>query len=195
MALRMISTDLLLIDAPGYLVVGDKYQVGRSKKCAFVVNDRSVSRAHAEVTAKVDSVLIQDLDSTNGTYVDGIRLERATEVTPGQAIRFGRVLFELTLDAHPVVSGEDSSAVTAKAVVNHTNATGAFPALKMLGDAQRRVLDLLMTGLSEKEVARHLKISQNTVHNHVKAIYKIMGVNSRPELLALFVSYSKEPKT
>ena len=36
-------------------------------------------------------------------------------------------------------------------------------------------------------VATKLDISQNTVHNHVKGIYKKLGVSSRAELLAMFI--------
>ena len=45
------------------------------------------------------------------------------------------------------------------------------------------VLDLLLEGASEKQVAARLRISANTVHGHVKAIYREFGVSSRPELL------------
>jgi DNA-binding CsgD family transcriptional regulator len=62
-----------------------------------------------------------------------------------------------------------------------------------LSEAQKRVLDLLLDGNSEKEVAVRLEISRHTVHNHVKEIYKKMTVNSRPELLALFVAESQKP--
>jgi DNA-binding CsgD family transcriptional regulator len=54
--------------------------------------------------------------------------------------------------------------------------------------AQRRVFDLLLEGLPEKRIARKLKISQHTVHNHVRKIYVAARVGSRPELLAQFVS-------
>lgn len=47
-----------------------------------------------------------------------------------------------------------------------------------------RVLELLLPGYSEKQVAAELGYSPYTVHTYVKAIYKHFGVNSRPELLA-----------
>jgi LuxR family transcriptional regulator, maltose regulon positive regulatory protein len=46
------------------------------------------------------------------------------------------------------------------------------------------VLDLLARGLSEREVAAELVVSFNTVHSHVKAIYRKLGVSSRAEALA-----------
>jgi len=53
---------------------------------------------------------------------------------------------------------------------------------------QREVLDALLRGASEKEVAWDLKISRETVHTHVKSIYLAYGARSRGELLARFVS-------
>ncbi|MEM1012972.1 MAG: LuxR C-terminal-related transcriptional regulator [Planctomycetota bacterium] len=52
----------------------------------------------------------------------------------------------------------------------------------------REVLDRLLAGDSEKEVARHLGISPHTVHDHVKLLYKTFDVASRGELLARFIS-------
>jgi PAS domain S-box-containing protein len=54
---------------------------------------------------------------------------------------------------------------------------------------QREVLDLLMTGLGEKDVAEKLFLSRHTVHNHVKAIYRALGVSSRAELFARFIRH------
>ena len=53
-----------------------------------------------------------------------------------------------------------------------------------LTPAQRRVLENLLRGLTEKEVAARLNISIHTVHSHVKNLYKIFGVSSRGELIA-----------
>lgn len=50
-----------------------------------------------------------------------------------------------------------------------------------------QTLDALLSGESEKQIARKLSISQNTVHVYVKALYKGFGVSSRGELLARFI--------
>jgi DNA-binding CsgD family transcriptional regulator len=52
---------------------------------------------------------------------------------------------------------------------------------------QVQTLELLLTGLSEKEIAKNLKISRHTVHVYVKSLYKRFNVNSRGELLAKWV--------
>ena len=61
------------------------------------------------------------------------------------------------------------------------------PALPRLSPRVRQTLDRLLKGDSEKQIARHLNVSPHTVHVYVKTLYKRLQVNSRGELLALFV--------
>jgi DNA-binding NarL/FixJ family response regulator len=53
------------------------------------------------------------------------------------------------------------------------------------------ILELLVQGKSEKEVATHLGVSPHTVHIHVTRMYARLCVNSRAELLARF--YRQQP--
>lgn len=83
--------------------------VGRSSKNEVVIDDDSVSPAHARVEY-VDGVWrITDLKSTNGTYVEGVRLapEVTTPLPPGSAVRFGGVGFHF----HPVDEADPEGAV------------------------------------------------------------------------------------
>jgi len=57
----------------------------------------------------------------------------------------------------------------------------------MLSPRQREVLSFLVAGDTLKEVAEKLKISEHTVGDYVKRIYKNFAVTSRAELLALFI--------
>lgn len=52
----------------------------------------------------------------------------------------------------------------------------------------RQVLELLLLGRSEKEVANEMGISHHTVHTQVKRLYRALGVNSRAEMLVLLLS-------
>jgi len=52
----------------------------------------------------------------------------------------------------------------------------------------RDILDCLLTGDSEKQIAGKLHISPHTVHTYVKRLHKTLGVSSRGELLAKFVA-------
>jgi LuxR family maltose regulon positive regulatory protein len=53
-----------------------------------------------------------------------------------------------------------------------------------LSEAERRVLDLLLEGMSVSSVARELWLSPNTVKTHRRSIYRKLGVSTREELLA-----------
>lgn len=53
---------------------------------------------------------------------------------------------------------------------------------------QRQVLEFLLAGDGEKQVAAKLGISKNTVHNYVTALYRNFDVSSRSELMAIFIS-------
>jgi len=56
------------------------------------VQDATISRRHAELSASQGGVLLRDLGSSNGTFVNGQRVESAT-VAPGDVITFGKVGF------------------------------------------------------------------------------------------------------
>jgi DNA-binding CsgD family transcriptional regulator len=60
-----------------------------------------------------------------------------------------------------------------------------------LSPRQREVLVHLMSGDSRKQIAGKLKLSEHTIADHMKAIYSNFNVNSRGELLSLFMSGGK----
>jgi hypothetical protein len=74
---------------------GKTLRIGRAADSALTLLDPSVSRRHAECTLNVGLLSIRDLGSTNGTFVDGRRVESAT-VRRGGRIRIGDA--ELTLE-------------------------------------------------------------------------------------------------
>lgn len=70
------------------LATGDPTVIGRLPSCDFVVSDESVSRRHAMLVHDGARVIITDLDSTNGTFLNGRWIAQA-EVRPGDRVRFG----------------------------------------------------------------------------------------------------------
>src|SRR5437762_706021 len=62
--------------------------IGRSKDCDIQVSDPNVSRRHAEIRQEGSAYWVVDLDSTNGTEVNGRRLKRA-KLRSGDAITVG----------------------------------------------------------------------------------------------------------
>ncbi len=66
--------------------------IGRSTE-ALPLNDISVSRRHAELTPDAGVWFIRDLESQNGTYVNGVRIYERLRLRPGDQVRTGQTLF------------------------------------------------------------------------------------------------------
>ncbi len=58
------------------------------------------------------------------------------------------------------------------------------PKIAAVSRSQQKVLDLLLCGFSENEIARHLSLSPGSVHGRIRRIYERHGVTSRPRLMA-----------
>jgi len=67
----------------------DEVSIGRDIANDFVINDAEVSRRHAKLTLEGDRYKIEDLNSTNGTYIDGQRLIGPHLMAIGEIIMFG----------------------------------------------------------------------------------------------------------
>ena len=67
--------------------------VGRLQNCNLVLTDYLVSRQHFRVTRDADRFFITDLNSHNGTFVNGIRITGDVQIHPGSTIRAGETLF------------------------------------------------------------------------------------------------------
>jgi hypothetical protein len=75
--------------------------VGRDNSSEIVVDDRGLSRVHFEIAWNGEIAAIRDINSTNGTFVDGSRI---TEVVlrPGSKVSAGRTDFEFELSARAI---------------------------------------------------------------------------------------------
>ncbi|MGB5811336.1 MAG: sigma-54-dependent Fis family transcriptional regulator, partial [Polyangiales bacterium] len=80
------SKTISLIDGP--------FSMGSSKACSVFVPDRAVSALHCRFEPFGYGVALRDLGSTNGTWVDGARVQRSV-VRPGSTIRVGRTEFQV----------------------------------------------------------------------------------------------------
>ena len=69
--------------------------VGRANESGLVIRDDYTSTHHARLMLLNDSWVIQDLDSTNGTYLDGMRVVVPTQIPLNTPIKIGSTSFEL----------------------------------------------------------------------------------------------------
>ena len=68
--------------------------IGRARDNSIVLDDMLVSRQHVRITADADGLVLEDLGSRNGTYVNGRRVER-THLSEGDRIGIGAATFEV----------------------------------------------------------------------------------------------------
>ena len=76
--------------------------VGRASRADFILDVALVSRVHCRLTAGDDQLEVVDLKSTNGTFVNDKRIEKARLAT-GDRLRVGRV--ELTIEKQSMAKG------------------------------------------------------------------------------------------
>ncbi len=88
---RLISSDGRSVNIGERPVV-----IGRSPEVEFVINDSNVSRRHAELWRTNEGVAIRDLQSTNGTYVNGHRVS-AVSLSPRDDITIGTLHLRIEL--------------------------------------------------------------------------------------------------
>lgn len=90
---------------------------GRGAECSVVIDATTVSRRHARITVLSGTATIEDLDSTNGTHVDGTRIAAATRLATGNKVALGNEVL--------VVKINDPSAPTIKIDANRAAARDA----------------------------------------------------------------------
>jgi FHA domain len=76
----------------------EKNTIGRNEDNTFQIAEPSVSSHHCEVTLKGDVVRVHDLNSTNGTYINGVATTENV-LKPGEILRLGQVQMRLETDA------------------------------------------------------------------------------------------------
>ncbi len=70
--------------------------VGRGRGADLVIHEGTISRAHAALGYGEKGFFVQDLGSTNGTFVNGHRLERAA-LGDGDEVQLGKLLLQVRL--------------------------------------------------------------------------------------------------
>lgn len=85
--------------------------IGRDPECDVRLDSHNVSRFHAAVEVVGERVLVEDLGSKNGTFVDDRRIAGVTEIRPGDRVRFGRHAAALQLASDDSATWTDLSEV------------------------------------------------------------------------------------
>jgi hypothetical protein len=100
-----------------FTLEGDQITVGRDSTNEIVINDAEVSRRHARLTFQGGKYVLEDLGSTNGTFVNGQRLAGPRVLKAGEVVSFGEqivLVFEAAnIDAGATMVSPRAAAVPA----------------------------------------------------------------------------------
>jgi len=97
------EANIILIAHPRNQMLGSRYRfrpgksliLGRAKNADVSIPDAdSLSRRHASLTYRIESVILEDLGSTNGTFVNDVRIEVPTLLRSGDRFQIGSVHFK-----------------------------------------------------------------------------------------------------
>jgi pSer/pThr/pTyr-binding forkhead associated (FHA) protein len=80
------------------------YAVGRRAESDFVIDDRTVSRHHATIRNEGTFWVLVDIGSTNGTRVNGVRIDGRAVIAPGDEIGFGAAVARFDPDERRLFS-------------------------------------------------------------------------------------------
>ena len=82
-------TPVIELDGNRYALSADTVVMGRAGDAGLHINDQGASRRHAEIIRRGDRMFVRDLGSTNGTYVNGTRIQGEEELLDGTIIAIG----------------------------------------------------------------------------------------------------------
>jgi pSer/pThr/pTyr-binding forkhead associated (FHA) protein len=109
----------------------DRTTIGRIEGNSFQIAEPSVSSRHCEVLLRESDVVVRDLNSTNGTFIDGDKITESV-IKPGQVLRLGQIELRLETDrpVAPAKKSLDQTMVMQRGVslneLEHGSRSGGF---------------------------------------------------------------------
>jgi pSer/pThr/pTyr-binding forkhead associated (FHA) protein len=163
----------------------DRTTIGRVEDNTFQIADPSVSSHHCEVHLRGSDIFIRDLNSTNGTYISGNKIEESI-LKPGQILKLGQV--ELKLEV------EGAAAAAASSAPSSTTPSGA-PAKKQV-DATMLIPRGVTLDQLEKGGGRPTGFDTNASFskktNKVNKVFIIVGIVVAVVIIGLLIYASSQ---
>jgi predicted component of type VI protein secretion system len=91
--------------------------IGRDAVNVIAINDAEISRRHARMELRGSAYVIQDLGSTNGTFINGTRISAMQVLNPGDTVAFGQgivLVYEPVMDVNATILSTKTPQVTAQ---------------------------------------------------------------------------------
>ncbi|HEX2697866.1 MAG TPA: FHA domain-containing protein [Anaerolineales bacterium] len=103
---------------------GDQLVIGRDSSSGVAINDAEVSRKHARLTFQGGKYVIEDLGSTNGTFVNGQRLASPTVLKSGDVVSLGEQIVLM----YEALSADAGATLMSRKTPQHAAAPAPAPA-------------------------------------------------------------------
>lgn len=127
-------------------------RIGSARDNDLILTDRSVSRHHARLELRADALLVEDLGSTNGTRVDGVRVVRAY-LTPGSKLEVGGTCLRVQAIDRPVHVALSNASRFGGLLGESVEMRQVFATLERVAPTDATVLVLGETGTGKELVA------------------------------------------
>lgn len=161
---------------------GEVCEIGRHPRCAIIAIEPSLSRRHTRVACVDGEWVVEDLGSSNGTYLDNARVERAP-LTPGATLRCGDLKFETRwvyspqedgLPMVPLTRGSSAGAATLTRVDLDRGATHLLDPTEVTSLGRRDPSDVVIdaTGVAMRHAVIRC-LSEHWVIDEVDPLSKV----------------------
>ncbi|HTV47429.1 MAG TPA: FHA domain-containing protein [Phycisphaerae bacterium] len=113
--------------------------IGRGNDCDLQIPLLNISRKHCQIKVQGNTVMVEDLGSSNGTYHNNQRVDEPESLDPGDYVRIGPVTFTVVIDGEPkqikpIRSIPGEAAVAAAASSKHGE-SGEIPVAEPFSDS------------------------------------------------------------
>jgi DNA-binding CsgD family transcriptional regulator len=160
------------------------FVVGRSTDCNLKLLPSYISRKHAEILTRGSDLVIRDLRSKNGTFINERRIKDEVRLNDLDYVQFGNLKFRVVKNEQKTASRIPETALLkiplkVKSFIDHYS----------ISKREEEILFHLLQGKSTKKIADVLCISDGTAKNHILNIFKKTDTHSRFELSVIFNNF------
>jgi pSer/pThr/pTyr-binding forkhead associated (FHA) protein len=167
------------------------FVVGREDDCQLVLKNTLVSRRHARFYVSPGGLIVEDLGSLNGVFVNQRRIEEPTLLAHGDVVGIGIDSIEVV----DVAIAPRREKPTQPQVVQpgESDVDGPEPVtttarLDILTDREREVFELIVLGYTQREIGTKLHVSVKTIETHRAHIADKLRCRTRAELVAYAIT-------
>ncbi len=152
------------------LTNGNCWTIGRLPQNTIVIDDSYLSRYHAALIRLDTTLFFADLDSRNGSFLNGRRVIMPTSLHHGDRLRLGNTEIDIII---PPCRRKLPLATDETMPIMHP----------ILTPSEERVFWQVVQGFTNKEIGRRLQISPRTVQTHLSSIMSKLSLENRSQIV------------